>query len=218
MPRCQLRRFVPYVVSVLYLFRNLISLLRTGHYDCHGINVQGVSDEKGKFIYFAVAGPGAMHDQAAYEGTTLPSLVESLPVGTFIIADNAYTATEHLIPVYGGLERLEPGKDDTNYYFSQVRIHIERAFGIMKRRFAILSRPINVSMNNVSPLLMSIARIHNFSLNYTTDDEFFHESVSVSLRDPNTDVQLSLGGSAPGQSSLQKMLHERVQEKGLKRP
>ena len=159
-----------------------------------------------------------MHDQAAYEGTTLPSLVESLPVGTFIIADNAYTATEHLIPVYGGLERLEPGKDDTNYYFSQVRIHIERAFGIMKRRFGILSRAINVSMNNVGPLLMSIARIHNFSLSHTTDDEFFHESVEVNLRDPNTDIQYNLAGTTRGQSALRKLLHQRVMEKGLKRP
>ena len=159
-----------------------------------------------------------MHDQAAYEGTTLPSLIESLPVGTFVIADNAYTATEHLIPVYGGLERFEPGKDDTNFYFLQVRFHVERAFGIMKKRFGILSRPLNVSMNNVGPLLMSIARIHNYTLTHTRDDEFFHENVTVELCDPNEDVQYSFAGSPNGHLSLRKILHERVMELGLKRP
>ena len=113
-----------------------------GHYMDYGINVQGVSDEKGRFIYFAVAAPGSMHDSKAYQETTPPSLVKNLPPNVFIVADNAYTPTEHLIPVYGGIERAQIGKDDTNYFISQVRIHIERAFGIMKHVDTVIHHSI----------------------------------------------------------------------------
>ena len=106
-----------------------------------------------------------MHDSTAYKETTLPELVESLPQGNFIVGDNAYTPSEHLVPVYGGTERQQAGKDDTNFFISQCRIHIERAFGIMQKRFSILSRPLELCMDNNCRLIMAIARMHNFCMN-----------------------------------------------------
>ena len=87
----------------------------------YGINVQAVSDKKGCFIYFAVAAPGLMHDSKAYQETTLPSLVENLPQSTFIVADNAYTPTEHLVPVYVGIKQTQVRK--------QLAKHVEPAGG-----------------------------------------------------------------------------------------
>ena len=187
----------------------------------YGINLQGVSDEKGRFIYIAVAAPGSMHDSKAYQETTLPSLVKNLPPNVFIVADNAYTPTEHLVPVYGGIERAQIGKDDTNYFILQVRIHIERAFGIMKQRFCILKKPLECSFSHASSLVMSIARLHNFCLSESLgagtllDFDQINQTDEELINLPTHDYNLLI---TPGQSMQRQAIHYRVQSMRLRRP
>lgn len=204
----------------MFFLKSSFQFSLSGHYDSFGYNIQAVSDEKGKFIYFSVAGPGSMHDNAAYNTTTLVDLVENLPVGIFLVCDNAYLPSEHLIPVFGGTERLEPGKDDTNYYISQCRIHVERAFGMLKKRFGILQRPLDVSVANAGPLIMSISRMHNWCLSQTipahNQDEFILEDFPDAASDqPVLEHQITGFG---GTSAMRLAIHDRVQNAGLRRP
>ena len=165
-----------------------------------------------------------MHDSIAYSRTTLPNMIESLPSGAFVVCDNAYVPTEHLIPVYGGQDRLLDDHDDTNFYISQSRIHVERAFGIMKKRFSILQKPLNVSMTHTPHLLMAIARMHNWCLGNATrrgETELFDE-LSVEENPPihsiDTTENAPPASVTPGISAMRQAIHNRVKEAGLKRP
>jgi len=143
----------------------------SGHYNCPGLNVQAVCDSRCRFIYFAVAAVGSSPDSNAYRRTSLPDLVEALPLGVFIVADCAYIVTEHLLTPFYGSQRFDKKNDNYNFFISQLRIKIERAFGIMVTKWRILRSPIEFCVHNAATLLMAIARIHNFVIDEGIDEE-----------------------------------------------
>ena len=51
------------------------------------------------------------------------------------------------------------------FYASQLRIHIEMAFGVMVKKWGILQRPIMISIRNIKHLICAIGVLHNFSIN-----------------------------------------------------
>ena len=73
----------------------------------------------------ACQAPGGSNDITAYRNSTLPSYMEDLPVSRFIVGDNAYVPSEHLLTPLSGNDRLDPRLDAYNYYLSQVRMRIE---------------------------------------------------------------------------------------------
>lgn len=137
----------------------------SGHYCTYGLNIQAVCDHHCRFTYFAVCGPGSQPDRVAIEVCDLFNKVKELPGLYFIIADCAYNATEHIVPIYGGPQALSPRNDNFNYYCSQCRIRVEMAFGLMFKKFDILHEALQISLKHVLPLMTCIARLHNYFIN-----------------------------------------------------
>jgi hypothetical protein len=196
----------------------------SGHYQCHGLNVQAVSDHLSRFIYFAVAGPGVMGDNDACKEVDLYELIEKLPVGFCVIGDCAYSPTEHLVPIYGGVLRLRPIYDNFNYYASQLRIRIEMAFGLMQMKWGILNHPIGVKLDNIKWMIVAIARLHNFVIN---EREAHHDDAPSGISylptvpmDENGDpiILEPLSEEFPTWSQLREEMAKRVQNLGLERP
>jgi hypothetical protein len=68
------------------------------------LDVQVLSDYRGKFLYLAVAAPGSFPDSKALELTNLQKWIDSLPLEFFVVANNAYILSEHMmIPFSGSL-------------------------------------------------------------------------------------------------------------------
>ena len=107
----------------------------SGHYCCHGLNIQAICDASCQFIFFAVAAPGKSSDQAAIECTGLPATLDTLPLGSFVVGDAAYTLSDKYITPFTGSQRLNPTKDAYNYFLSQVWIRIEMAFGLLTTKW-----------------------------------------------------------------------------------
>ena len=101
----------------------------SGHYHTYGLNIQAACDSECRFVYAAIAAPGGINDLAAFRKTSLYKIVEKLPLGNYVIADNAYVCTEHLLTPFSGEQKNEPMKDAYNFYLSQLRIRIEMTFG-----------------------------------------------------------------------------------------
>jgi hypothetical protein len=112
----------------------------SGHYVSYGVNCQAICDSRLRFMYFGVIAPGTVGDQVAYEDTGLSDVIESFPPGLFIVADAAYTLTEHMLVPFTGSNRLHKEKDTFNYFLSQLRIQIEMAFGLLTTKWRILRR------------------------------------------------------------------------------
>jgi hypothetical protein len=134
----------------------------SGHYQCHGVNIQAACDADCRFTYLAMAAPGVTADRDAILECSLFDLIEALPFGYVTIGDAAYTPTEHMVAMYYGADRKQPKYDNFNFYASQCRIRIEMAFGLMQVKWGILQRPISTRLKNLKWLIVAIARLHNF--------------------------------------------------------
>jgi DDE superfamily endonuclease len=138
----------------------------SGHYQCYGVNCQGVADHHSRFTYFAVAAPGVTKDRDAIVHCGLSELIEDLSHGICILGDAAYEPTEHLVLVYQGVERAKEKYDNFNFYASQLRIRVEMAFGIMTKKWGILNRLLTIALPNVKWVSMqAIVRLHSFVIN-----------------------------------------------------
>lgn len=130
-----------------------------------GYNMQGVCDANGKFTAVWILHPAASSDYISlirssfYERISSPGF---LAPGCVIFGDNAYVSTDFMVTPYKNV-RAGP-KDDFNFYHSQLRITIERAFGMLVRRWAILRYPMASRMGVVKQiaLTMSLCSLHNF--------------------------------------------------------
>ena len=97
----------------------------SGHYQMHGVNIQGACDHHCRITFLGVAGPGVMvGDRDAISMEKLGSLVEGLSGIYCAIGDCAYTASEHLIPIFREKKARIPRNNNFNFYASQLRIRI----------------------------------------------------------------------------------------------
>ena len=136
----------------------------SGHYQTYGVNVQAACDHNCRFLFIGVAGPGVMGDRDAINQFWLGSLIEALPGLFCAIGDCAYTPSEHLVPICRGDMAKMARYDNFNFYASQLRIRIEMAFGLMVKKWGILTRPLYIKVKNIKRLIVAIARLHNFCI------------------------------------------------------
>jgi len=70
-----------------------------------GGTFKAVCDEKLRFMYVAVAGPGNMPDITAYRKSSLMQFLDALPYGKYLLGDAAYPLSEQLLTPYTGSQR-----------------------------------------------------------------------------------------------------------------
>jgi hypothetical protein len=138
----------------------------SGHYQDYGINVQAACDSECRFVYACLAAPGGVNDIAAYRKTSLMKKIEELPIGRYVVGDNAYICTEHLLTPFAGEQKKESAVNDSfNFYLSQLRIRIEMTFGRFVNKWRIFRRPLQVNLKNVGKVFLCATRLHNFCIN-----------------------------------------------------
>ena len=77
----------------------------SGHYQCHGYNVQAMCDLDLLFLYYSVAAPGKTNDIRAFGWCSkLHEWLEALPPQYFISADGAYPLSRRILIPFGGAE------------------------------------------------------------------------------------------------------------------
>jgi hypothetical protein len=197
----------------------------SGHYQCSGVNVQAVADHLCRFTYLAVSAPGSTGDNDAIHQISLARRIAALPFGYCIIADAAYTATEHIVSIYAGIDRLNKRNDDFNFYASQCRIRIEMAFGLMQMKWGILRQPQTCSLKNLKYQVHAIARLHNFAIKERLGDSIREAPKTISYlpsepqdEEGNPILIDGLSNLFPGWSELREEMARNVEKKGLTRP
>ncbi len=90
--------------------RNIKSFF-SGHYQAYGLNIQPACDHSCPFLFIGVAGPGVKGNRDAIKQIRLGSLIESLSGLHCAIGDSAYTAIEHLVPIFRG-ENARSARND----------------------------------------------------------------------------------------------------------
>jgi len=137
----------------------------------YGLNVQAIVDAHCRFMTVAVAAPGGADDEfALLESRMIPKL-ESLPLGMFVVGDNAYLPSEHLLVPFRGSEKNNVWNAAFNSHHDQLRSIADQAFSLLTYKFQILKAPLSMRLANASGLFMAITRIHNFCIDENTPPE-----------------------------------------------
>jgi hypothetical protein len=130
--------------------------------DCFGLNVQAVCDAFGRFLWVGVHCPASAHDRQAFQSSGFAQWLRRHTLGAYyLVGDNAYVCTQYMVTPFknasfGSLE------DNTNFYISQLRNIIERAFGRLVNKWGIFWRPMRVSLAHASDIIMVTCRLHNY--------------------------------------------------------
>jgi DDE superfamily endonuclease len=191
--------------------------------------VQACCDHRCRFTEVSVASPGGHNDIVAYRKSSIPKRVNNLPTGYYVIGDNAYTCSEHLLTPFSGENRNDRTRDTYNFYVSQLRIRIEMAFGLLTTKWRILRSPLQIRVKNIGIVIMAITRLHNYCINERLDEENYitqynnnHPLNENDTGDNNTnrDFVPSDTGTAdiPGHSMIRNLILEAIVQQGLSRP
>ncbi|GMF30987.1 unnamed protein product [Phytophthora fragariaefolia] len=141
-----------------------------GHYLHPGINVQACCDAFSRFVFVDATHPGGVNDSRAYNDSGLPTIVEHLERGIYIVADAAYTATNHLLTPFTALQPGDMFKDSFNYHLSQIRIRIEMAFGLLTNKWGIFHHPLQLRLATATLVIKCASTLHNVCINERLDD------------------------------------------------
>jgi transposase len=107
------------------------------------------------------------HDAAMYDVSKVHEAIENkkLPPWAHVLLDAAFACTEQeLVPWPTPRNGLCEDKDAFNFMLSQQRQAVERTFGILQSRWGILWRPLRIKFDNLSLLLHTLCRLHNYCM------------------------------------------------------
>ena len=137
--------------------------------DKYGLNLQAICDHMLRFYWAEIEWPAATSDYMAWVTSSLYRTLEKNSVtkiileGFTIVGDNAYVRTMFMATPLKGI--CSGSEDGYNFFHSQLRITIERAFGVLVHRWAILRAPLMVPLPRIAPLMEALIRLHNFCIN-----------------------------------------------------
>jgi hypothetical protein len=127
-----------------------------------GINAVGVCNERLEFDAFIVRSGASTHDSTVVGSSWLGEALISgrLPPRTWLFGDGAFGGKPHILSPYRR-PKAGTGQDVFNYVLSHYRQRIERAFGLLVRRWGILWSPLSRSAAANTRMLMCCVCLHN---------------------------------------------------------
>lgn len=137
----------------------------SGHYQRYGVNVQACCDHHSRFTAVTCSSPGGSGDAVAYLKWQLSNVVENLPSGLYVVGDNAYTNTNHLLTPFPRPRISSAAHDSYNFHLSQLRIRIEMAFGLLVCKWRVFKAPLEIGFKRVPSTILAACILHNWCIN-----------------------------------------------------
>lgn len=148
-------------------------------------NVQTVADAKLKIINIVARWPGSTHDQHIFNNSRLQMRLERGDFGNFfIIGDSGYRNTRYLPTPFLTVDSAAKNL----YNESQIRTRnvVERSYGVLKRRFPVLSLGMRLKLETVQTIIVACAILHNIAID--NKDEILLEDVPEEENDDEEDA------------------------------
>ena len=123
------------------------------------------------------------------------------------IGDVAYEPTDHLTPIFYGVNRSDPLHDNFNYFALQLRIRIEMAFGLMQMKWHYLLQPWQVT-TNLPQYIIGIAFLHNFVVNYCLRNGDAESEICQDLQDDTTTTEGRMPPSQPEERNGNPLMYD----------
>lgn len=184
------------------------------------MNIQAVCDSKCRFVSVSVCSPGGTNDLTAFRNALLHDIHQQLPLGYYLVGDNAYVCSERMITPFKGVEKDDPHKDAFNYFLSEIRIRIEMTFGFLTNKWRILWEPLKVKLDNTGALFMCITRLHNFVINEDLEDPpaAYERILTENEQAPRIFLTVGTDPRDSGNSQMRDLLLQKIADRNLTRP
>lgn len=128
--------------------------------DVFSINTQVVADANLKIMDIVARWPGSVHDSTIFSNSRVKHLIETEQLGKCcLLGDRGYALKKYLL-----VPLADPQTPAEKLYNeSQIRTRnvVERTFGVWKRRFPCIGSQLRVKLENVQPIIVSTAILHN---------------------------------------------------------
>jgi hypothetical protein len=192
---------------------------------CYGILCLGIADLKGNFVSFSCNWTGSTHDSYAWQGTTLfDKMSEGKYDPYYIIGDEAFANTNYLLSPWSG-RGIGPWKDSFNYWLSKCRQCVERAFGMLVKRFGVLQRKLICSQKNWSLVAVVAAKLHNLCCDFNIpnlprlpEDIAEGDRLYIDLNEENENEVPTTHVDRVGNTNVRLTITEKLQRKKIYRP
>jgi DDE superfamily endonuclease len=127
------------------------------------INMQAVCDSSMKFLSYSMMS-GSHNDKQLWSHSTLGVNAQKwIPPGYHFIGDSGYTLHPTLMVPYTDIANVK--HNIFNYKLSSTRMKIECAFGILKNRWRILSRTLDMkTIRTTTKVIESCLVLHNLCI------------------------------------------------------
>jgi hypothetical protein len=135
--------------------------------NCWGLVVLAGCDAKCKFTMVSVKSSGSTNDCIAWDWCDFKDYLDSgiLPTQYYVIGDEAFTCTNQFLVPYGG-HGIGLEKDSFNYHLSSMRQCIERAFGLLTKRWGIFWRELSCNFKRWPLIIMVCCKLHNICIDF----------------------------------------------------
>ena len=122
----------------------------------------GVCDALLKFTNIAVNWPGSAHDSRIFNESRLCQALEAGRYHGFLLGDSGYACRSYLLTPFLTPQTVK----ERNYNTAHIKTRniIERAFGILKKRFAILSARVKTKLSNTKNIIIACVVLHNIAI------------------------------------------------------
>ena len=129
------------------------------------INMQATVDHKCKFMKYSLR-PGSCSDKNVWTMSNLGQNSRSLvPPDCHLLGDAGYTLTEQLLTPYAIYDGMPTDEKRYNRQHSRTRIVVERAFGLLKGRWRVLKRTLNMKTpQSAARTIVAAMVLHNLTI------------------------------------------------------
>ncbi|XP_058987718.1 putative nuclease HARBI1 isoform X1 [Musca domestica] len=159
---------------------------RKGHFS---LKVQGVCNEKRKFINVFIGYPGSAHDSWVYQNSPLSQNLDSKCGDYFLLGDSAYPCSRYLVTPYRDNGHLTAPKKLFNKKLSSGRVKIEHTFGMVKQRFRQLYYCKLRGVKKLCHFIRACCVLHNLANENDFDfDEISEEEPEVDVSSGHQDM------------------------------
>ena len=169
----------------------------------HSILLQGVVSSKCLFWDFDIGWAGSMHDANLWSRTDIGQFCEAGKLSPYaLVGDAAYPCRPWMFaPFKGHKDGLTRQEYHWNYVQSSTCMCIERAFGMLKGRWRILLKRVDVHLKNVPELVSTCLLLHNICIVF--GDNFWKTEW---MQEATDEVRNGLlGGNIPGTSTQERL-------------
>jgi len=127
------------------------------------LNVQAICNANLQFMDIVARWPGSAHDSRIFANSRIKEKFENGVFGnSVLLADSGYPNKKYcLTPLTNPVQQRE-----ILYNEAQIRTRntIERAFGVLKRRFPVLSLGIRLALEKVQCIVIVASILHNIAV------------------------------------------------------